>query len=258
MALAMAGIAAASEPSLASFAPNGPSGSMLSTMKLSISGDSVAAGDLYSSIPGFISRPSFHTNSSCSACPSPIHTEPMTCPSTETGFSARPQSCAAHILLTGEVTVNKIWAAHDCGRALNPVSVEGQVIGSVWMGLGQALQEEFVWKDGLLMNPGMLEYKSPAATESPEIESFIVESIDPEGPFGAKEASEGSLAAAIPAVANAIYDAVGVRLREAPFTPERVLAALRAKKNAAKALEITRGSDPSAPVVFREHGGSTW
>src|SRR5438105_2263438 len=105
---------------------------------------------------------------------------------------------------TGQVTVHKVWAAHDCGRALNPVSGEAQVIGSVWMGLGQALQEEFVWKDGLLMNTGMLEYKSPSATESPEIESFIVESIDPEGPFGAKEASEGSLAAAIPAIANAI------------------------------------------------------
>jgi 4-hydroxybenzoyl-CoA reductase subunit alpha len=159
---------------------------------------------------------------------------------------------------TGVVTVHKVWAAHDCGRALNPVSVEGQVIGSVWMGMGQALQEEMVWKDGLLMNPGLLEYRSPSSEESPDVEAIIVESVDPEGPFGAKEASEGSLAATIPAISNAIYDAVGVRLREAPFTPERVLAALRARKNAGKALEITRGSDPSAPVVFREHGGSTW
>ncbi|HEY5028773.1 MAG TPA: molybdopterin cofactor-binding domain-containing protein [Candidatus Angelobacter sp.] len=159
---------------------------------------------------------------------------------------------------TGEVTVHKVWAAHDCGRALNPVSVEGQIIGSVWMGLGQAMQEEMVWKDGLLMNPGMLEYKSPSATESPEIEAIIVESIDPEGPFGAKEASEGSLAATIPAIANAIYDAVGVRLREAPFTPERVLAALKAKHSEKKALEMTRGADPVAPTTFREHGGSLW
>jgi len=159
---------------------------------------------------------------------------------------------------TGMVTVHKVWAAHDCGRALNPVSVEGQVIGSVWMGMGQALQEEMVWKDGLLMNPGMLEYKSPSATESPDVEAIIVESVDPEGPFGAKEASEGSLAATIPAIANAIYDAVGVRLREAPFTPERVLAALRSKNAEKKALEITRGADPSAPVTFREHGGSLW
>jgi hypothetical protein len=115
-----------------------------------------------------------------------------------------------------------------------------------------------VWKDGLLMNPGMLEYKSPSATESPEIEAIIVESVDPEGPFGAKEASEGSLAATIPAIANAIYDAVGIRLREAPFTPERVLAALRQKNQEPRALEITRGADPSAPKTFREHGGSLW
>ncbi len=158
---------------------------------------------------------------------------------------------------TGEVTVHKIWAAHDCGRALNPVAVEGQVIGSVWMGLGQALQEELVWKDGLLMNPGLLEYRSPSAAESPEIECFIVESIDPEGPFGAKEAGEGSLAATIPAIANAIYDAVGVRLREAPFTPERVLAALRAKRGEKK-LDLTEGGDPTQPTRFREHGGSLW
>src|ERR1700681_4722771 len=158
---------------------------------------------------------------------------------------------------TGEVTVHKVWAAHDCGRALNPVSVEGQIIGSVWMGLGQAMQEEMIWKDGLLMNPGMLEYKSPSSVESPEVEAIIVESIDPEGPFGAKECSEGALAATIPAIANAICDAVGVRLHECPFTPERVLAALRAKKNA-KPINLTEGVDPTAPVRFREHGGSLW
>src|SRR5438067_2683205 len=158
---------------------------------------------------------------------------------------------------TGEVTVHKVWAAHDCGRALNPVSVEGQIIGSVWMGMGQALTEEMIWKDGMLMNPGLLEYRSPSAVESPEVEPIIVESIDPEGPFGAKECSEGSLAATIPAIANAIYDAVGIRLHEAPFTPERVLAALRAKKNA-KTLNLTEGVDPTAPARFREHGGAVW
>jgi 4-hydroxybenzoyl-CoA reductase subunit alpha len=158
---------------------------------------------------------------------------------------------------TGEVTVHKIWAAHDCGRALNPVAVEGQVIGSVWMGLGQAMQEEMVWKEGLLMNPGMLEYRSPSSVESPEIECVIVESVDPEGPFGAKEAGEGSLAATIPAISNAIYDAAGVRLREAPFTPERVLAALRAKRGLKK-VDMTEGVDPTQPGTFREHGGSLW
>ena len=158
---------------------------------------------------------------------------------------------------TGEVAVHKVWAAHDCGRALNPVSVEGQIIGSVWMGMGQALTEEMIWKEGLLMNPGLLEYRSPSSVESPEVEPIIVESVDPEGPFGAKECSEGSLAATIPAISNAIYDAVGVRLHESPFTPERVLAALRAKKNA-KALNLTEGVDPTKPERFREHGGEVW
>jgi 4-hydroxybenzoyl-CoA reductase subunit alpha len=158
---------------------------------------------------------------------------------------------------TGEVTVHKVWAAHDCGRALNPVSVEGQIIGSVWMGMGQALTEEMIWKDGMLMNPGLLEYRSPSAVESPEVEPIIVESIDPEGPFGAKECSEGSLAATIPAIANAIYDAVGIRIRESPFTPERVLSALRAKRNA-RSLNLTEGVDPTAPTRLREHGGSLW
>src|SRR5215831_2208875 len=156
---------------------------------------------------------------------------------------------------TGEVTVHKVWAAHDCGRALNPVSVEGQIIGSVWMGMGQALTEEMVWKDGMLMNPGLLEYRSPSSIESPDVEPIIVESVDPEGPFGAKECSEGSLAATIPAIANAIYGAVGIRLRESPFTPERVLAAMRAKRNA-KTVNLTAGVDPAAPTRFREHGGS--
>ncbi len=157
---------------------------------------------------------------------------------------------------TGVVTVHKIWAAHDCGRALNPVAVEGQVIGSVWMGLGQALEEEMIWKDGLLMNPGLLEYRSPSAAESPEIECIIVESVDPEGPFGAKEASEGSLAAVIPAIANAIHDAVGIRLREAPFTPERVLAALRGQQPEARKIRLAGNVDPTQPATFREHGGS--
>src|SRR5260370_8506435 len=125
------------------------------------------------------------------------------------------------------------------------------------MGMGQALTEEMGWKDGMLMNPGLLEYRSPSSVESPEVEAIIVESIDPEGPFGAKECSEGSLAATIPAIANAIYDAVGVRLHECPFTPEPVLAPFLAKKTA-KALNLTEGVDPTAPSRFPEHGGALW
>ena len=107
------------------------------------------------------------------------------------------------------------------------------------------------------MNPGLLEYRSPSSVESPEVEAIIVESVDPEGPFGAKECSEGALAATPPAIANAIYDAVGIRLHECPFTPERVLAALRAKKGA-KVLNLTEGVDPTKPERFREHGGVVW
>lgn len=136
---------------------------------------------------------------------------------------------------TGQVTVERIVAAHDCGRALNPLTVEGQIEGSVYMGLGQALQEEMVWRDGRLMNPSLLEYRIPTTLDTPEIESIIVESHDPEGPFGAKEAGEGSLAATIPAIANAIYDAVGVRIHSLPITPEKVLAALHEKQPRARA-----------------------
>jgi 4-hydroxybenzoyl-CoA reductase subunit alpha len=130
---------------------------------------------------------------------------------------------------TGQFRVERIVAAHDCGRALNPLTVEGQVEGSVYMGLGQAVQEEMTWSGGRLMNPSLLEYRIPTTLESPLIDSIIVESMDPEGPFGAKEAGEGSLAATIPALANAIYDAVGVRINETPITPEKLLAALRAR-----------------------------
>jgi 4-hydroxybenzoyl-CoA reductase subunit alpha len=133
---------------------------------------------------------------------------------------------------TGQVTVDRIIAAHDCGKAINPMTVEGQVEGSVWMGLGQAVQEEMVWENGRLMNPSLLEYRTASTLESPPIEPILVESHDPEGPFGAKEAGEGSLAATIPAVAHAIHDAVGVWITTLPITPEKILKALEEKKSA--------------------------
>ncbi len=145
---------------------------------------------------------------------------------------------------TGQVRVHRIVAAHDCGKALNPLTVEGQIEGSVYMGLGQALQEEMVWKEGRLMNPSLLEYRIPSTLETPEIESIIVESHDPEGPFGAKEAGEGSLAATIPAVANAIYDAVGVRINSLPITPEKILAALREKETQRGAKGVRSNGGP--------------
>ncbi len=136
---------------------------------------------------------------------------------------------------TGQLTVDRIVAAHDCGKAINPMNVEGQVEGSVWMGLGQAVQEEMIWENGRLMNAGLLEYRSASTLESPPIEPILVESDDPEGPFGAKEAGEGSLAATLPAVAHAVYDAVGVWITSLPITPEKILKALEAKRQAERA-----------------------
>ncbi len=130
---------------------------------------------------------------------------------------------------TGVLTVDRVIAAHDCGRALNPLTVEGQIEGSVSMGLGQAIQEQVLSDQGLIMNASLLEYKTPGILDSPVIESIIVESAESEGPFGAKEAGEGSLAAVIPAVANAVYDAVGVRITDLPLTPEKILKALQQK-----------------------------
>jgi len=134
---------------------------------------------------------------------------------------------------TGFVQPLKIWAAHDCGKALNPMAVEGQIEGSVHMGLGQALSEQLRYRGGQLLNGNFLDYKIPTPFDTPEIEAIIVESHDPEGPFGAKECGEGALAPVIPAIGNAIYDAVGVRMFEVPMTPDRVLKAIEAKARAA-------------------------
>ena len=128
---------------------------------------------------------------------------------------------------TGHIDCKKVWIAHDCGRALNPMLVEGQMEGSAYMGVAEALMESHeLNRYGLHSGPSLLDYRIPTACDTPELESLIVESIDPEGPYGAKEAGEGPLHPAIPAIANAVYDAVGIRLRELPFTPGKVLRAL--------------------------------
>lgn len=138
---------------------------------------------------------------------------------------------------TGMVEVQKIWVAHDCGRALNPVLVEGQMEGSAYMGFGEALMEEQIFKDadhgraGLHNAPSLLDYRIPTSLDTPELEALIVESIDPEGPYGAKEAGEGPLHPSIPAIANAIYDAVGVRMDRLPFTPPNVWRGIEAARN---------------------------
>ena len=138
---------------------------------------------------------------------------------------------------TGWVKVPKVWIAHDIGRALNPVLARGQVEGSVYMGLGEALMEEQAFRrlparlSSALVHkiPSLLEYKSPTSLEMPEVVTYLVEEPDESGPFGAKEVGQGPLLPMMPAIANAIYDAVGVRVDEVPITPEKVLKALTLK-----------------------------
>ena len=158
---------------------------------------------------------------------------------------------------TGWITVPKIWIAHDIGRSINPVLVRGQVEGSVYMGLGEALMEEQVFRrlPPKLSNafvhkiPSMLEYKSLTSLDMPEVVTMLVEDPDPNCPFGAKEAGQGPLLPVMPALANAIYDAIGVRIDELPITPDKVLKALELK---AKGLTPRVGPDRFPNVPYPE------
>lgn len=127
---------------------------------------------------------------------------------------------------TGRIRCVKAMDAHDCGRALNPMAVEGQLEGSVSGGEGQALYEDYHMDQGLMLNPSLLEYKIPTSLEVPEMEAVLVETVDPEGPFGAKEAGEGPQVSPVPAIANAIFNATGVRIKDLPITPHRLLEAM--------------------------------
>jgi 4-hydroxybenzoyl-CoA reductase alpha subunit len=149
---------------------------------------------------------------------------------------------------TGFVTVERVWIAHDIGRSINPMLVMGQVEGSVYMGLGEALMEEMAYRANrnvVHKFPSLLEYKSPTTLEMCDVKTYLVEDADPNGPFGAKEVGQGPLLPVMPAVANAVYDAVGVRIDEVPITPEKVLAALRAKSQGKPA----RYGPPAVPSV---------
>lgn len=132
---------------------------------------------------------------------------------------------------TGYVKVENIWGAHDCGRAINPLAVEGQLEGSWHMALGQALSEEMRYHQGLLLNGNLLDYKVPTSLDTPDIDTTIIESIDPEGPFGAKECGEGALHPAIPAIANAVFDATRVRITSLPIKAEDILNGIKNLKN---------------------------
>jgi 4-hydroxybenzoyl-CoA reductase alpha subunit len=134
-------------------------------------------------------------------------------------------------LETGMVKVEHVAAAHDCGYAINRTQVEGQIQGNFLMGLGEACFEEVKFDEfGRVANPNLAEYKIPTALDVPPITPIVIESNEPAGPYGAKEVGEGGIMPAIPAIMNAVYDATGVRFRELPLNPERVLLALKSKR----------------------------
>ncbi len=149
---------------------------------------------------------------------------------------------------TGAVRVEHVWAAHDCGFAINPLAVEGQVQGAVWMGMGQALAEETQYHEGLPLRANMLDYRIATIVESPPIDVHLVESLDPLGPFGAKEASEGALHGFPPALTNAIADAIGIRLAELPATPDRLLEAITQHRREQR-LQARRAAPPAGAAV---------
>jgi len=145
------------------------------------------------------------------------------------GFGAQAVEVEVDIE-TGKVKPLRVISAHDVGRAINPMYVEGQIEGGVVMGLGYALLEELQVREGRVQNPTLLDYRLLTALDAPQIESVIIETDDPEGPFGAKGVGEMGTNPTAAAVANAIYDAIGVRINSLPITPEKVLRALKERR----------------------------
>ena len=150
---------------------------------------------------------------------------------TSPAFSFSASVCEVEVdLETGKVKVINFWDAHDCGTAINPMAVEGQVEGAVVMGMSETLLEDEVFdSNGKLRNPDLHNYLIATSADVPAIESVIVNSYEPAGPFGAKEVGEGATLPVLGAIANAVADAIGVRIFELPITPERVLNAIRSK-----------------------------
>jgi xanthine dehydrogenase molybdenum-binding subunit len=131
---------------------------------------------------------------------------------------------------TGKITVTDCTIASDCGTLLSPITAEGQIEGGSVQGLGQTLYEDFIMDQGRTLNPTFLDYRMPLSTDVPNIRLIDVITNDPDGPFGAKEASEGSIVSTPPAVVSAIHDATGIWFKELPITPEKVVRALRERK----------------------------
>jgi CO/xanthine dehydrogenase Mo-binding subunit len=155
---------------------------------------------------------------------------------------------------TGRIDIIKVWVAHDCGKALNPIIVEGQIEGSTYMGCAEVSLENMLYgphptfgatpgpehsRAGMLMGPSLLDYRIPTTLDTPAIEALIVEQPDRNGPYGLKEAGEGPLHSSIPAVANAVYDAIGVRLTQLPLTPAKVRAGLKTQQAARTTTSTT-------------------
>ncbi len=162
-------------------------------------------------------------------------------------------ACVAQVAVdvgTGEVVVEKLWMAHDVGQSINPLLVAGQVEGGAYMGFGEALMEQQVFRKGQHKIPSLLDYKLPTTLDTPEIESILIEIPDLEGPYGGKEAGQGPLNPVIPAIANAVYDAIGVRIDEVPITPDKVLKALKAETATTRTLP--------RPQVMPTEGPSPW
>src|SRR5712691_5960434 len=177
-------------------------------------------------------------------------------------------ACAAQVAVdveTGEVIVEKLWLAHDVGQSINPLLVAGQVEGSAYMGYGEAIMEQQVFRKGRHKIPSLLDYKLATTLDTPEIETILVEVPDLEGPFGAKEAGQGPLNPVIPAIANAVYDAIGVRIDEVPITPDKVFKALKAAESGKAIPGVAPTTAPSPwptrliswqPTEAEEHNGN--
>jgi 4-hydroxybenzoyl-CoA reductase subunit alpha len=161
-------------------------------------------------------------------------------------------ACVAQVSVdveTGGVIVEKLWLAHDIGQSINPLLVAGQVEGSAYMGYGEAVMEQQVFRKGRHKIPSLLDYKLPSTLDTPEIETILVGIPDREGPFGGKEAGQGPLNPVMPAIANAVYDAIGVRIDEVPITADKVLRALLAEE---------AGSRIRPPQVTPVEASSPW
>lgn len=168
---------------------------------------------------------------------------------------------------TGTVKVLRVVAAHDVGRAINPIAVEGQIEGAVAMGLGAALSEELIWEQGKMINGSYLFYGIPRASDLPQVEDHVVEAPDPEGPFGAKGVGESGLVPTSAAVANAVADAIGSRVMDLPITPDKVLAALAERPPRTRPLwqsprrwqvALTRALYPGLVLPLLHRFGTRW